>query len=136
MTLPPPTSLMAARLESSMMGESALIDRETGRVLWEGGSSSTLTASVQPRMNQLGVAHVKGTILSCILLLALVGYLSSWIRTMVRSSSSPFVRPDRSIWMASLLFLLDWTIFQVPVFDTWFVSFVYILYLVEAYCCR
>ena len=32
---------MLGRVEASIMGESALID-ETGRVYWEGGSSSTL----------------------------------------------------------------------------------------------
>ena len=58
------------KIAASVMGESALIDKESGRIFWEGGSTSTIHASIAPFLGDLGLRHLKGTALSVLLLFA------------------------------------------------------------------
>jgi hypothetical protein len=139
----PPPSLAGPRtLESSLIGESALIDRETGRVLWEGGARSTVTASVAPKLSELGFSHLKASVLSAVLILGILGYLSKYLQRKIHlstaTSASPRLLPE---WVplrlvAYGLTLLGWTLFRAPVLDTWILICVLVLYLLEAYNCR
>jgi hypothetical protein len=119
-------------IEASVMGESALIDKETGRIFWEGGSSSTLSASVGPKIEQFGIGHIKATILSAILVMALAGALASFLREKLEQSVASKTLP-RALSIG--IFLVNWTILNVPKLDRWFVVATIILYLVEAYTC-
>jgi hypothetical protein len=119
-------------IEASVMGESALVDKETGRIFWEGGSSSTLSASVGPKIEQFGIVHIKATILSAILLMALAGPLASFLREKLEQSVASKTLP-RALSIG--IFLVNWTILNVPKLDRWFVVATIILYLVEAYTC-
>jgi hypothetical protein len=140
---PPPSLLRPRTLESSLIGESALIDRETGRVLWEGGAQSTVTASVAPKLNQLGFSHLKASALSAVLILGLLGYLSRYLQRKIHltassSSATPRLLPA---WVPARLeayglALLGWTLFRAPVLDVWLLVCAFVLYLLEAYNCR
>jgi hypothetical protein len=119
-------------IEASVMGESALIDKETGRIFWEGGSSSTLSASVGPKIEQFGIVHIKATILSAILLMALAGALASFLREKLEQSVASKTLPRI---LSIGIFLVNWTILNVPKVDWWIVIATIILYLIEAYTC-
>lgn len=119
-------------IEASVMGESALVDKETGRIFWEGGSSSTLSASVGPKIEQFGGGHIKATILSAILVMALAGALASFLREKLEQSVATKTLPRI---LSIGIFLVNWTILNVPKLDRWFVVATIILYLAEAYTC-
>lgn len=119
-------------VEASVMGESALVDKETGRIFWEGGSSSTLAESVGPKIEQFGILHIKATILSCILLVALAGPLASFLRQKLEESVAP--KATHRLLSISVL-LINWTILNVPRLNRWFVVLTIMLYLAEAYNC-
>jgi len=114
------------------MGESALVDKETGRIFWEGGSSSTLSASVGPKIEQFGILHAKATFLSGILLIAALGPFCSFLRKKleekVTSKSIPRI-------LSISVVVINWSILNVPEFRLWFVSLTAALYLFEAYTC-
>jgi len=55
---------MMQRVGAKVMGESALIDKETGRIFWEGGATSTVSASISPLLSDWGLHRAKSTILS------------------------------------------------------------------------
>ena len=137
-------SLLLGRMEASIMAESALIDKESGRVVWEGGSSSTLSASLYPKIGVPGFSHFKATVLTSLLFLALVGVLSQWVRQ--RLEGSPLLGGTTTTttaaqgiarrWHQTIgVFLLQWTLFRTPNFDGTFVVVLVLLYLVEAYTC-
>eukprot|EP00521_Asterionellopsis_glacialis_P009331 CAMPEP_0195284334 /NCGR_PEP_ID=MMETSP0707-20130614/2569_1 /TAXON_ID=33640 /ORGANISM="Asterionellopsis glacialis, Strain CCMP134" /LENGTH=552 /DNA_ID=CAMNT_0040343661 /DNA_START=219 /DNA_END=1874 /DNA_ORIENTATION=+ len=129
---------MLSRLGASIMAESALVDKETARIYWEGGSTNTLSSSVNPYIS-IGVRHVKATILSCFLLMAFLSFVSNHrilhdqlpLLVAKAASSKQFTS-----WSATvLLFVLEWTILKIPKFDKWFVMTILVLYLVESYTC-
>ncbi len=113
------------------MGESALIDKETGRIFWEGGSSSTLSASIAPKLSEFGLNHFKSTVLSILLLTALVSYLANWIRQMIidqEPGTSTFIK-------TAAVTMVQWTLLRMPKMNRWLVSGIVILYLIESYTC-
>ena len=121
---------------ASIMGESALVDKETGRIFWEGGSSSTLSASVVPKIKtHLGMRHVKASLLSVILLLALAGEVASWLQDLLDQSALLQQEP-RPFYLAAALLLFQWTVLRAPRFQPWFIASIVILYLMEAYFCN
>jgi hypothetical protein len=119
-------------IEASVMGESALVDKETGRIFWEGGSSSTLSASVGPKIEQFGIGHIKATILSAILLMAVAGALASFLREKLEQSVASKTLPRI---LSIGIIIVNWTILNVPNLDRWFIVAIVILYLAEAYTC-
>lgn len=117
-----------------VMGESALIDKETGRVIWEGRSTSTLSSSVNPHLTGRGLNHIKATLLSSILVLALLSAIASWIRFQLEQASSASA-DARSLPARITVFFAQWTILKVPKFDTWFLVTAACLYFWEAHTC-
>ncbi len=64
---------------SPLLGESAIIDKETGRVYWQGGEQSLFHATVGHTYlkNKAGVArHVRSTLYSCILWITVIRFLA------------------------------------------------------------
>jgi hypothetical protein len=122
---------IAFQAETSVTGESALIDKETGRIFWEGGSSTTVSESVGSKVHQLGTPrHARATILTALLLVAVAGTLARLVQAMlVLSPDGP--RPHRT---QALLFLFR-ILWLLPKFDRWFVVAIAVLYLLEAYAC-
>ncbi|GAX23382.1 hypothetical protein FisN_15Lh098 [Fistulifera solaris] len=105
------------------MGESALIDKETGRIFWEGGISNTLTAMVGSKVRKLlQVHHLRATILSSILWIGIVRALAE--RWTVSDAANKALR------------LVQWTLLLLPRFDAWFLWIVALLYGIESYFCN
>lgn len=122
---------MVGQVSASIMGESALVDKETGRVLWEGGTS-TLSASLAPILGS-SIKHVRATLLTGIFLLALIGSIVARIRRSLFSESETAV--SRAWPMTALLFVADWTVLNVPQVHTNLLIASITLYLLEAYTC-
>eukprot|EP00536_Pseudo-nitzschia_multiseries_P000614 jgi/Psemu1/179139/e_gw1.7.39.1 len=121
------------RVEASIFGESALIDRETGRVYWECGNSNTLYESLTPKLDQYGVEHIQATILTIIVTLAFLGVLSGWLQRAIDSSYNSSL-PTQSL--AILILMAEWTILKLPKIENkWLVLASVILYFVESYTC-
>ena len=129
-----PTANGRSRLESSIFAESALIDKETGRIYWEaGGSGSTLSKSL---ISKFGLGqHTKATLLSLILLVTLLGHFHQWLRSRLEQSSL-FQSMANHKYLFLVAFLLRNIILIVPKFDDWFLAGVVILYFLEAYTCK
>jgi len=123
---------MMGHVGASIMGESALVDKETGRVLWEGGTT-TLSASLAPILGK-SIKHVRATILTGILLLALVGSIVARIRRILFPEGAS---ADSRPWpMTALLFVADWTILNVPQVKRNVLLLAIVLYLLESYTCN
>lgn len=121
---------MLGRVEASIMGESALID-ETGRVYWEGGSSSTLYESLLPKLHQFGADHAQAALLTGIITLAFIGVLTGWLRRVLESSSSQLF--FSSVFLTKAI---DWTILRLPrIENKWLVMASIALYFLESYNC-
>ena len=110
-----------------IIGESALVDKETGRIFWEGGSTTTLSNSLPPLLEEFGIKHLRATALSCLLLLAAISNLVAWLRQQLQTVSS-----DSSFLVKSLLFALNWTILRIPQLGSRFITTVALLYLLES----
>lgn len=109
------------------MGESALIDRETGQIFWQGGPG-VLYIGTSSTLSSLGVRHVRATALTLILVTAGLSALASKLRDMLKTID--VVGP----WWQVASVLAKCTIL-LPRFDAWFVIFIAALYLLEAHCC-
>ena len=118
-------------LESSVFAESALVDKETGRIFWEGGEASTLQASIGPKLDQFGLAHVNSALLSCILLLAGFGWISAWVEANLTFLLSR--GPIPNIFLRAIVVFGRWTFKRVPRFNKHFTLGVYVIYLLEAF---
>lgn len=109
------------------MGESALIDRETGQIFWQGGPG-VLHVGASSTLSSLGVRHVRATALTLILVTAALSALASKLRDMLKTID--VVGP----WWQVASVLVKCTIL-LPRFDAWFVILIIALYLIEAHCC-
>ncbi|KAG7351121.1 Tmem151 family protein [Nitzschia inconspicua] len=131
------------RIEASIFGESALLDRETGRVFWESGTSSTLYESLTPRLDQFGVEHFQASVLSGILTLAVLGIISGWIQRAIlqlrESSLIPSLMlssPTTSQVVSVLIALTELALLKLPMIENrWLVVLCILLYLLESYNC-
>jgi hypothetical protein len=125
---------MLGRVEASIMGESALIDRETGRVYWEGGSSNTLYESMAPKLDQYGAEHAKAALLTGLITLAFIGVLTGWIRRAIDQSD---LHASSNSLMLSIFFTsLEWTILRLPRIENKSLVLASVaLYFLESYNC-
>jgi hypothetical protein len=120
------------RAEASVLGESALIDKETGRIFWEGGSSNTLSEHITPRISPL--RHTKASFLSACLLLSLLSSISrSILNPLLHSklANSQVSRP----FLPTFLLSFARTILRLPRPPRWLVALILVVYLVEAFFC-
>lgn len=122
---------MMQRVGAKVMGESALIDKETGRIFWEGGSRTSVTASIAPIISDMGLHRLKSTILSIALLSCLISILTGRLRMQLGNINQPI-----SWRTAFLLGIAEWTILKMPHADKWVVVAVVALYFFEAYHCN
>jgi hypothetical protein len=128
------TESLGQQAISAVMGESTVVDRETGRIYWEGGSSNTLAESIAPKIRSVvGIPHMKATILTILLFLAFAGTISQQLGDTLHVDfkfggvSSPFVQ-------ATLLSVTH-AVLVLPKFQRWFAISILFLYLTEAYIC-
>jgi hypothetical protein len=124
------------RIGASIFGESALIDRETGRVYWEcGGITNTLYESFAPKLDQFGAEHVQATLLTLVITLAFLSVLSGWLQKGINSyyNNGPSLTSQT---LSVLIILAEWTILKLPKIENkWLVLISLILYFLESYNC-
>ena len=64
----------------NLLSESALMDKETNAIYWQGGGALTISNSLtKPYLTQKGVVHVKATILTIVLWLWVWGHVSRYL---------------------------------------------------------
>ena len=137
----PSLSSSSSSLEGSIFAESALIDKETGRIFWEsGGTQSTVSKSI---LFKLGLdrqfifgPYLTAKMISIFLFLAIIGYCHEWLRQQVVQGSIPFLpscdwlqqqqqqqSPKNLYTYLSILcvWFLQHVILCVPRFDNWYV---------------
>lgn len=132
-----PKTSIGFQAEISVMGESALIDKETGRLFWEGGSSSTLVESTESKVkSHVGIEHLRATILTGTLLMAVLGYLSFQIHDRLNSWTILDTNSSPSRMIAGVcLSLFKMMLQYVPKSNPAFVFVVYFLYMAESFSC-
>lgn len=129
--------LPGIRAVSAVLGESAVIDNETGRILWEGGSSNTLVESIAPKLRSAfifgAVPHLKASIVTLLLFYAASERVADLLRNAVRVSFGDSVtKPFLSVAIHSFLQrVLAWP--RYP--SSWFVPVLLVLYLAESFFC-
>ena len=122
----------AASAETSIFAESALMDKETGRIFWEGGSKSTLSESLESRFGSL--VYAKAAVVSLVLWGCLYGWVAAWARQKISSLDwIQNLQKNAPIPMAFFKFtLLGGAVPRVPV---WLLVLVVLVYVGEAYFC-
>jgi hypothetical protein len=140
MNLSPNSSPPLGRIEASIFGESALLDRETSRIFWESGTSSTLYESLTPKLDQYGAEHFQAMLLTGILSFAVLGIVAGWIQRLIATqlpegASSSLPQLNSNI-ITLLLSLAKWTLLKLPrIENKWLVMTCILLYLLESYNC-
>jgi TMEM151 family len=128
----PSAQPLGLRAIASVMGESAVVDNESGRILWEGGSSSTLGESIAPKLQSLlGIPHLKATILSTILWCAAMGTVARALRDQLHSIFGTVTRP----YIQTFILSFTRTLLRLPQLPTWLVATTAMLYIAEALSC-
>jgi TMEM151 family len=123
---------LGLRAIASVMGESAVVDNESGRILWEGGSSSTLAESIAPKLQSLlGIPHLKATILSTILWWAAIAGVSRAISNQLSSIFGTVTRP----YIQTIILSFTRTLLRLPQLPIWLVATTAMLYVAEALSC-
>lgn len=119
---------MMGQIGAQVLAESALMDKETGRIFWE-GSKSSITASISPFLDDLGITLTKATLLNAALIFCLISILAKIIR-------EPIADNGISSRVAALASVLGWTLSRVPELHPTLIGAIILLYLIEAYFCN
>jgi TMEM151 family len=128
----PPSAPLGLRAIASVMGESAVVDNESGRILWEGGSSSTLAESIAPKLQSLlGIPHLKATILTTILWWAAIAGIARALSNQLHSIFGTETRP----YIQTFILSFTRTLLRLPQLPTWLVATTVTLYVAEALLC-
>ena len=124
-----------------LLGESAIIDKESGRVFWQGGELGLIHSTVGHTYfkNKTGLArHVRTTIYSCILWISVIRFLAQYIRSNIQYLHSK-IQPEkiRAILKktASLLRIVLFFFAHLPKFSRKFLIVIGVFYLIESYTC-
>jgi len=144
--LPPPKGKMdpIARASASFFAESALVDKETGRVYWQGGGSSeVLSASLNPLLGATGLKHVRATILTALLFMAALSSFAVWMKDtfltcnqqIMHGGSVEVIPCVPSTVQKVALLLAQLTVLRLPQFSKRVLGILIALYLLESYRC-
>ena len=68
-----------SNLPTNLLSESALMDKETNAIYWQGGASTFKESVTKPYLTQRGVVHVKATVLTIALWLWIWGHISRYL---------------------------------------------------------
>jgi hypothetical protein len=147
----------------NLLSESALMDKETNAIYWQGGSDIISTSLTKPYLTEKGVLHVKATILSGLLWLWVWGRVSRYLvstyfessnNNAADSSSSTLLGQGHLFTMAFthplmqkvaaflspiiqfiLLLIHSLLYLRLPSYSPKFLITTIILYLLEAFTC-
>lgn len=124
------------------LGESAIVDKESGRVYWQGGKQSLFDSTVGHTYlsDKDGVVrHVRASLFSFILWISFIRWLADWAlhqqvliakwKTILHPSEK-FIEIAKTIARVILLCLA-----YLPNFGKTFISFIFIMYILESYWC-
>lgn len=133
-------SAPAFRAETSILGESAIIDKTTGRIYWEHAHRNTLSASLGPRLRKIVGVHFRATILSTILWMAVGGRLverSQWAPHLQQVLQKQQQQPATTItWIKTVLLSCGHTLLHsLPRCPRSLLYLAVGLYLLESYQC-
>ena len=127
-------------------GQSALVDKQTGRIYWQSGGPAIAPHDVFGKSSLFSnLSHVKAILLStllwtCILTILLVQRLWEHVFTILTRQQAqwkntiPFVSATLS-FLTSLLLFISKPKFTSLTCNPYFISFLYALYLLESYTC-
>ncbi len=147
----------------TLLSESALMDKETNAIYWQGGSDIISTSLTKPYLTERGVLHVKATILSAILWLWIWGKVSRYLVSTYFESSNVAAEASSSTTLLGqgqlftmaftnplvqkvatflapikrfiLLLIHSLLYLRLPHYSTKFLISTILLYLIEAYSC-
>ena len=145
--------VMMAQVGASIVGDSALIDKETGRIYWEGGSSS-ISNSIAPFVStNIGIRHLPAILVTGLLLWAVLSCV--WWRILGRpnddanvvaaAATTATTETTMTMTMTTRLMavlkivtvVLHWILQKaVPQLDNSLLLLIVGVYLLEAYICR
>lgn len=134
------THLQSLPRVAPLLGESAIIDKESGRVYWQGGELGLFhTVGHTYFKNKSGLArHVRSTIYSCILWISLIRFLAQKIRDNIQYLHSS-IRPEkiRTIFQntTSIFRMFLFLLASLPEISRKFLIVVGLFYLIESYTC-
>jgi len=130
-----------------VLGESAIIDKETNRVFWQGGRQSLFQSILGHSYlsKREGIArHIRATLLSCVLWISCIRFLARWLlkqtilsRAAHKKGAWTFERARNfsiKIFLKVARFRLILVSF-LPKFHSAFVIVALSLYLIESYTC-
>jgi len=127
-----------------ILGESAIIDKETNRIYWQGGRQSLIQSTVGHSYlsKQEGILrHIRATLLSCILWISLIRFLAQWLLKQSILSNKSTVPGGiwksgrvRQVALKTTRLMLIIVSF-LPKFSSIFIIMTSILYLIESYIC-
>eukprot|EP00571_Detonula_confervacea_P004458 CAMPEP_0172323334 /NCGR_PEP_ID=MMETSP1058-20130122/48462_1 /TAXON_ID=83371 /ORGANISM="Detonula confervacea, Strain CCMP 353" /LENGTH=624 /DNA_ID=CAMNT_0013039305 /DNA_START=156 /DNA_END=2030 /DNA_ORIENTATION=+ len=144
----------------NLLSESALMDKETNAIYWQGGAEIFSSSLTKPYLTQRGVLHVKATILTVALWLWVWGHVSRYLASRYFESNGgivqghkllfnlPFISPEDAppflrkiatvvtpIIQFVLLLLHSLLYLRLPQYSTKVLAATVLLYLLESYSC-
>jgi hypothetical protein len=124
------------------LGESAIVDKESGRVYWQGGKQSLFDSTVGHTYlsDQDGVVrHVRASLFSFILWISFIRWLADWAlhQQVLIAKWKTILHPfEKIIEIAKTLArIILLCLAYLPNFGKTFISFVVVMYLLESYWC-
>ena len=125
-----------------ILGESAIVDKETGQVFWQGGKQSlfesTVGHSYLSNQQEGVVQHIRATLLSFILWMSVIRFIAEWaLKRKILTRLTEFMHPSQrlldvvKLLTRAMLFCLV----CLPRFSVTFLVLVGIMYLIESYTC-
>lgn len=124
------------------LGESAIVDKESGRVYWQGGRQSLFESTVGHSYlsHQDGILrHVRASIFSLILWISFVRWLANWAlrQKLLITKWKTILHPsERVVEIAKALArMVLLSLAYLPDFGRTFTYFIFSMYILESYFC-
>jgi len=120
------------RIEAAVMGQSSVVDKESGRIFWESTRQTALSQSLAPILKSVtGIPHLKATVLSSILWFEVTSFLAGRGRDQLqRLCEGQSLSRKHTILLSFLQTLL-----LLPRIPRWLLILTALLYLFEASFC-
>ena len=120
------------QLETAVMGESSIVDKETGRIFWESSKQATLSQNLAPLLRSItGIPHLKASILSTILWFELMSTLAGLGRGQLQKlARGQTLSQEHTFFLSSVQSLL-----LLPRVPRWLLALTVFLALTEAAFC-
>jgi len=121
-----------------VLGESAIIDKETNRVFWQGGKQnlfhSIVGNSYLDKRDESVLKHIRATVLSCVLWISAIRFLARFLleRTLLLRNRVRDITVKVLLKIARFLLIV---VSFLPRFHPTFVAIAAVLYFVESYTC-